>query len=411
MTLPATPVRLRRFSLLYAVANVGAFICFVPLIGLVLPQQAMALSADGGIRLLSWLLLAGAVVASLANIGAGWLSDRTLALWGTRLPMVGLGLVATLISLAILTLVDTPSMLIAGFLFFQLCFNMLFAPFNALATDHIPDATKGRMFGLLSMGLPLSQLAIIAIIGLDIESLWMRLAVIAALASTTMLPLLWLGPGLIAQPTEASGNTELHPEQPLSAFISTCDFMLAWSGRLLIQCAAVCASSYLLVHLTGLADRQPTDGSAEIWFGRLSAIALIIGLITGIAIGRWSDTTSRRRPFLWATACCVAVGCGAVGLAESWNSVVVGYALFAIGLSGYLTIDSAVIAQIVGTTRNRASWLGIMNLTNTLPSLLVPGLALIIDGAMADTMLLLFMCVSTGALIAAALAAMIRSVA
>ena len=407
----AGPPAMRRFGWLYAIANLGAFVCFIPLIGLLLPQKAMALSRGGDIALLSWILLGGAVAASLANIVAGWVSDRTMQRHASRLPMVGVGLAATLASLATLAAAQSAGTLFSAFLLFQLCFNLLFAPFNALATDYIPDAMKGRMFGLLSLALPLSQIAIIAIVALDVQAEPAAFALIAAVATVTILPLLLFGRAAACPPL-ATGDAGAEPAPALApSVLPSRDFALAWSGRLLIQCAAVAASSYMLVHLVAIAGRDPRGGSAESWFSQLSMIALVVGLAVGVAVGRWSDRATRRRPFLWVSALLVAAGCAALAMADSWPVVVGGYALFAIGLTGFLTIDGAVIAQIVGKGGHRAARLGIMNLTNTLPSLMVPGLVLMIDGTRPAAIAALFLCVAVGALIAAVLASMIRSVA
>ncbi len=405
------PPTVRRFGWLYATANLGAFVCFIPLIGLLLPQKAMLLSPAGNIALLSWILLGGAVVASVANIVAGWISDRTLQRHASRLPMIGIGLAATVASLAALAAAQTPGGLFAAYLLFQLCFNLLFAPFNALTTDHIPDAMKGRMFGLLSLALPLSQLAIVAIVALGIEAGPAAFALVAAIAVTTILPLLLFGRTAAGPPLPVSSEAVDRPPAAPPWVLPTGDFARAWTGRLLIQCAAVAASSYLLVHLVAVAGRDSLGASAETWLGRLSVIALLAGLAVGVTIGRWSDRIARRRPFLWASALLVSIGCALLAIAGNWWVLVAGYALFATGLTGFLTIDGAVIAQIVGRSGQRAARLGIMNLTNTLPALLIPGLVLLIDATSPAAIAALFLCVAAGALIAAALTSMIRSVA
>lgn len=396
-----------RFALLYMVANVGAFICFIPLLGLLLPQRAMALAPDDGVRLLSAILLSGAVAASLANIAAGRLSDWQLDRHGSRLPMVAAGLAATLASFAALAAAATPAALLAAFLLFQLCFNLLFAPFNALATDHVADAIKGRMFGLLSLGLPLAQLVIVGLVGLGIEGIAARLAVIAALGSIAILPLLLFGRASAGPPMAPPAMFDAYAEALPPPSRLRRDFVLAWVARLLIQFAAVVAGSYLLIHLA-VADRA--GNRAEAWFSALSLTALVLGLIVGLVVGRWSDRVARRRPFLWATALLVALGCALVGIGTSWLTIASGYGLFSIGMIGFLTIDGAVIAQLIGKAGRRGSRLGIMNLTNTLPSLIVPLLALAFGWITTAVTAWLFLAAALGALIAAALVAALRTI-
>lgn len=407
MTVRAAGAATDRFVLLYAIANVGAFLCFVPLIGLFLPQRALLLAPDQGVRLISWILLWGAVGSSIANFGAGWLSDRWMRQHGSRLPMVAAGLLATLVSFAGLAAATTPTALVLAFLLFQMCFNLLFAPFSALATDHVDDAMKGRVFGLLSLGLPLAQLAIVAIVALGIRDMPSRLLVIAVAVIVAILPLLLFGRSAAGAPIAPTAEANAPVDGPALSSALKRDFRLAWAGRLLVQCTAVATASYLLVHLS---DRGRAAERAEAWFSDLALTGLVAGLLVGVAVGRWSDRVAKRRVFLQATALLVASGCALVGLGQSWMAIATGYALFAVGLTGFLTIDGAVVAELVGREGNRGVQLGVMNLTNTLPALMVPLLALVLDGLGLDVTVWLYLSLAAGAVMTAALVSMMRTI-
>ncbi len=396
-----------RFVLLYALANFGAFLCFVPLIGLFLPLRAMMLAPDQGVRLISWILLCGAIGSSIANFTAGWVSDRLMKRHGSRLPMVVVGLLATLASFGGLNAAATPQALAVAFLLFQICFNLLFAPFNALAADHVRDAMKGRVFGLLSLGLPLAQLAIVGIVELGIRDLPSRLLIVAVAVSVTMVPLLLFGQAAAGPPLAPRDDAGAPISGPELHGAQRRDFALAWTGRLLVQCTAIATASYLLIHL---ADPDRAAEAAESWFSDLALTGLVAGLLVGVVIGRWSDRTARRRLFLQATALLVALGCALIGLGQAWVAIAAGYALFAVGLTGFLTIDGAVVAELVGREGNRGVQLGIMNLTNTLPALLVPLLALVLSGIGVDVTAWLFLSLAAGAVMTAALVSLMRTI-
>ena len=396
-----------RFEALYALANVGAFLCFVPLIGFFLPQRAMVLAPDHGVRLLSWILFWGAVASSIVNFFAGWLSDRLMGRHGSRLPMVAIGLVATIVSFGVLANAATAEALVLAFLFFQICFNLMFSPFNALAADHVSDARKGRVFGLLSLGLPLAQLAIVGIVVMGVGDMTSWLLIVAVAVTIAIVPLLLLGrscagPPIVPLEKADEPDGRRAPSAPLRR-----DFALAWVGRLLVQCTAVATSSYLLVHLS---DGKRAADMAESWFSALAMIALVAGVLVGVVVGRWSDRTSTRRPFLQATALLIAAGCALVGVANSWESIASGYVTFVVGLTGFLTVDGAVVAELVGREENRGAQLGVMNLTNTLPALIVPLLALLLDRSGLDVTVWLFLCLSAGAVGTALLVSMMRTI-
>ncbi len=56
--------------------------------------------------------------------------------------------------------------------------------------------------------------------------------------------------------------------------------------------------------------------------------------------------------------------------------VAVSTAVFQMGLPSYLSVDTALVAHLIGHHRRRGAILGTMNLTNTLPAILVPTLTL-----------------------------------
>lgn len=399
-----------RFACVYVLANIGAATCFVPLIGLLLPQRAAMLDDDASARLLSWILLSGAIVASAANIAAGRLSDWAMTRHGSRVPLIALGFAATLGTFVALAIAENATALLAAFLLFQLCFNLFFAPFNALAADHVDDAIKGRVFGMMGLAIPLAQTATVAIVTMDIRGLPLRLVFIALVATLALLPLLlvgrrWAGPPIAPQTLEA--GTLAPPSDPYRRR----DFVLVWAGRLLVQCAAVAMGSYLFVHIGSVAVRAGDSGAEERWFADLSLIMLVAGVFVGIAIGQWSDRTLRRRRFLSSTALLVGLGCALLAVGDSWPTIALGYTIFAAGIAGFQAIDGAVIAQLIGGADRRAARLGLMNLTNTLPSLFVPALALLMGQGGQAVTTWLFAGAACAAAITAALASRIKTIA
>ena len=57
--------------------------------------------------------------------------------------------------------------------------------------------------------------------------------------------------------------------------------------------------------------------------------------------------------------------------------VVAAFVLFHVGLTAFLSVDSAMVAQLLSNNERRGELLGFMNLTNTVPSILVPALTLL----------------------------------
>ena len=70
-----------RFLALYALAAAGGAVAYVPFLTILLPVRVADVTSDG-VTVLAYAAFCGAVAASLANIGFGWLSDRMLHVIG-----------------------------------------------------------------------------------------------------------------------------------------------------------------------------------------------------------------------------------------------------------------------------------------------------------------------------------------
>ena len=78
---------------LYGLAFLGAHLAFMPLMVLLLPRRVEALAPEGTAEFLSWLLLTGGVVAGIAHLMSGALSDRWFARIGNRRGLISIGCV------------------------------------------------------------------------------------------------------------------------------------------------------------------------------------------------------------------------------------------------------------------------------------------------------------------------------
>jgi MFS family permease len=411
MTASVRPQSTKTFHALYALANIGAFVAFVPLINLMLPQRAMELSSTNGLDILSWVLLAGGVASSVSNIGAGWVSDLLIDRTGSRIPMIGVGLVATAFSYAALAMADNLGALIGAFILFQFAFNVMFSPLVALASDHVPDSDKGQLFGYLSLAMPLAQCAVMFLAWSQVATMPGRLLLVAILVGSLTLPMcVWgrraAGPRMDAQLVHgAAGDVLSGPSGRLGR-----DFGYAWISRFFIQCCGVAVGSYLFIHLSLLGNAERGGASAEDIFGSFMLVSLTGSLFVGLIAGAWSDRVGRRLPFLRFATLLVGAGCLLMALGDHWLLLAFGFAVFTVGLTGFLTIDSAMIAQIVGQRNLRGVRLGVVNLTNTIPAICVPALSLMLDATSASTTSALFLCMAVGTLVALACVARIRSV-
>ena len=76
---PTTGLRSTGFLLVFALAHVGGVVGYLPLLTLLLPIKVDAVAGAGRLGVLTAIVVAGALAASVSNIAFGWLSDRAVA--------------------------------------------------------------------------------------------------------------------------------------------------------------------------------------------------------------------------------------------------------------------------------------------------------------------------------------------
>lgn len=394
------------FAFLYPLAFLGAHLGFMPLLVLLLPRRVAALAPGDEIRQLSIALLVGGTTASIAHLAAGRWSDHVFDRRGNRRLPIALGLGALAVSYGALTLAHDLPFLLAAVVAFQLALNLMFAPLGALLADYVPHERKGRMTAWLTLALPVSTAAS----GL-LAFWWPRdsdaaFATVAAAILACVLPLLLFWPARPPFPAARSPVAGRESTLPMG------DFWLAWSARLLVQCGAALVIHYLYVFLAGLpaSARVPMPVSSALSW--LLTLAAVMAAIATLAAGYLSDRIARRRLPMMASGLALAVGLVILAATPPWPWLVLAYCLFSGGLTIFLSLDGALVATLLSPSSRRGKWLGVMNLTNTLPAIITPSLALVAAAALpAAGLVILLIAAAAGAIAACFLVSRIRSVA
>ncbi|MEO6113946.1 MAG: MFS transporter [Sphingomicrobium sp.] len=350
----------KRFLLLYALANAGGVAAYLPLLTLLLPTKMAGAAGDLRIEWLAAATLGGAVTASLANIAFGWASDVR----GSRRVWVAAGLALTMASYAVLHCATTPTAIVGAVMFYQLALNMMLAPLAAWAADTVPDAQKGLLGGLLGAGHPVGALAGVVATLPFLGGQGMQLAMVCAIVAALIVPLLVIGQA-VALPAAAVAPP------PTQRTIRRIDLSLLWMARLLVQMAGSVLFAFVLYYFQSLPGRPASE--AEV--ARLSSFTLIAAFPLALILGRASDRIGKRRPFLFGVTVAMSVGLALMGIRPSFGAAVAGYTLFGCGLAIFLALHSAYAMQLLLSPKRRGRDLGLFNLTNTLPALLSPLLA------------------------------------
>lgn len=360
----------------YGLALFGVHLAFMPLLVLLLPRRVEALAEGDAATALSKILLVGALAASVSNIAAGVFSDRWFARNGSRRLPVMLGLAVMAGSYLGLAAANTLLVLGAAIVAFQGGLNATMSPISAILTDYIPNAEKGRIAGLANAALPLSSAAIAPLAWAFPQDSSAAFLVVGATAVACCIPMVALWPFRLAvQAAEA-----LPLPNPVASSLLRRDFVLAWLARMLLQLGAAFIIGYLYVFVLARFGATPTSSAASVGsrLGVLSLAATAIATLSALASGQISDRLGARRVPLAIAAIAAGLALAVLGTLPGWALFIAAYALFHAALAGFLALDTALVAQMLAAHPRRAALLGVMNLTNTVPAVIAPGIALFV---------------------------------
>jgi MFS family permease len=187
------------------------------------------------------------------------------------------------------------------------------------------------------------------------------LSIVCALIVALTAPLLFLKPSDTPRPLTQQRR------DPVQLRL---DFGLLWLARLIVQVAGAVLFAFLLFYF-----KQLPEAVSQSQVALLSAVTLTIAFPVTIGMGRLSDRLGRRKPFLVAAVISAALGL-LVMASKADNSVaMIGYALFECSIAIFLSLHSAYAMQVLPSPSRRGRDMGVLNLTNTFPSLIAPLLA------------------------------------
>lgn len=351
------------FLALFALAAAGGAVAYVPLLTVLLPQRIAELQGGEDVAALAQVTFLGAGAASLANIAIGFLSDRTR----TRRPWILAGLVASGVLLVAVGEARSVRALIGLVMVWQVALNLMLAPLMAWAGDCFPDEQKGELGGALALAPALGALAGSLVTHVGLVEPGARLVLVAGLVSALVLPAVLLGRGRV-RPALVAPAPAPAPLPPRERVV-----VRMWTARLLVQVAEGGMFAFLLYWLRSLSPGYPENGAANIF----SAV-LVSAVPLSLLAGRWSDRHGRPVLPLVAAALACAAGMLVMAAAQTLAMAITGYVLFGLAAAIFLSLHSGQTLRVLPRPQHRGRDLGIFNLTNTVPGMVMPWLTVLL---------------------------------
>ncbi|MBR8742078.1 MFS transporter [Nocardiopsis sp. MG754419] len=359
-----------------SLANLGMWMAFFGPLQVLLPEQIGRVAPADKETVLAWVTGVGAALALVATPLVGALSDRTTGPLGRRRPWVLAGAVLGGAGLVVLGTRDGVAGVLLGWSFVQTALSCLNATLLAAVPDHVPRSQRGAVSGWI--GIPQSAGVVVAVVLVTVvvTEIAPGYTLIGVLTLVCALPFALLSPDpplpRSARPSWRGllrglwVSPRRHP-----------DFGWAFLTRFLIGTGNAMFILYLLYFLRDAVGYEELFPGADATDGLLTLILVYTGAVvaTTVVAGWVSDRRGRRRAMVACAGAVMGVPAFMVALSPTWPTLLVGAVVLGVGFGVFLSVDNALVTEVLPSAEGRAKDLGIVNIASSGPQVIAPALA------------------------------------
>jgi MFS family permease len=365
---PSAPVS-RRWTALFGLVWFGCWMANLVPLQLLLPQQLQDIDPASKVHDFAVVNAISGLAALVALPVCGALCDRTRSRFGRRRVWLGGGALAFAAGVAITGRQTSVTGVTVAWSASMLGLGAAIAGLTAVIADRVPERQRGMIssaiYGPQALGVVVG-IAIVSAFGLTPARGY---AVIAALLIVCTVPFL-------AAYRDADSGAE--PQLRLRTLIASLgsslknrDFAWAFGGRLLVNLGNSLGTCYMLYFLTDDLKVSNPDNSLLV----VTIAYLFAGVVATYAVGALSDRLGRRRIFVALAAALQALSGFLLASFPSWPVTLAAAALMGGGFGAYMSVDQALVTQVLPDAGSRAKDLGIMNIGAIVPPALAPLIA------------------------------------
>jgi MFS family permease len=362
----------RWFIPVFLLAVFGVNLASLGAIGISIPLRLGQLDPANKASLLSLAIGVGGIITILATPPFGRLSDASRSRFGIRRPFILVGSAVGAIGLMVIALAPSAAMVIVGWAIASAGFAAPLMALHALLADQIPHRIRAQVsafFGLANTLGPVVGGFLIS--ALPAEAIWwFGVPALAAL-------LLNLGVVAVLRDIRRTERTPLDWRSLAASFwvnpVQHRDFAFAWLCRLLVTMGMFSVLLYGLYFITDELGVPQQQAPAMASTGMATYFACSIA--TTFVFARISDRTGRRKAIVGISAAASSVGLLVVTFSPGIPVFLVGLAIAGLGQGAFISVDVAMMTEVLPSTEAAGKDLGVVALAYQLPHLLVPVIA------------------------------------
>jgi MFS family permease len=354
------------------------------------------------VDLLAVITTIGAVIAVISTVVAGAWSDRTRSRFGRRNPWILGGALASATGLALTGALPWLPAQIVAFALYQGGLNAMLAAGGALLPDRVAGSALGKASAYSGAGY---------LIGTALGSIVASALIANPGRGLMIVPWTMFIAALLLVLVLREPSTRDRPAPPSAVPRSLLpprdrDFLLAFAGRFGVILGLTVIVFYQLYIFTDFLHIDTAAAASRIALGTtLLVLAAVVAAVIG---GLVSDRLGRRKPLVMLASLLIAVAAVPMVVAPNVTALMALYVVAGLGWGLYLSVDQALMVEVLPTSGAEAKELGTLSIANSAPSVIAPVIAAVVVTAFGFHALFLFTIVV--ALLGGACIAMIRRV-
>ncbi|KHK95661.1 hypothetical protein LK09_18475 [Microbacterium mangrovi] len=353
------------------------FATYGGLIAVLLPSQLYLLDPAHKEQNLTIVQTVSFVFTLFAQPIVGALSDRTRSRFGRRAPWMISGAIVGALFLFGLGAMNTVFWIAIFWVVIQVSFNAVQGPLSAITPDRFPRDKRGAasaMFGIgTQIGMTLGVM-LAGALGAHIGIGYTTFGVIIVVATLLFVFLNrdWSSKDAAVEPWSWRAflqgfwiNPRRHP-----------DFFWAFTARFLLILGYFVVTAFQLYILTDYIHLSL--GAAQGAVVTLTLVALVPTLLAIVVSGWWSDRAGRRKVFIYAASVVMVVSLAFPLFMPNMTGMIVMSVLNGVGFGLYMSVDAALMTEVLPNKEAAAKDLGILNVATNIPQALSSVVALLI---------------------------------
>ncbi|MFJ4044427.1 MFS transporter [Microbacterium sp. NPDC089987] len=357
----------RRVVLLLAAVNLVTLGSLTAPVVAVMPLKfAALLPEDQRAGALATALALGSAAALLANPLFGALSDRTRGRLGRRRPWMLGGVLAGFAFLAALATGESVTAVTASWVGAQLAFNATMAASTALLADSVTEQQRGSASGLFTAAAFVGTLPPLALSALlprhvDAVSFVMPALAVVVVGAAMMIP--------ERMPLQATPAEPGPRRRELLRFAGSRAFVAVWLQRFAMQAAFSLAAAFTLYLVI---DRMTADTVTATPVAMVATLCGGTGIVAGAIIGgTWASRRGSYLPFFAAAGVGLAAAAMLRAVAETPVALWLAAAAGGLAVGTSLAVNLALAMRVL-PARREGAYLGLLNVAETIPQVVVP---------------------------------------